>query len=277
MSNDWGKPITPEELAKISGAQQATTVWPDHQQVAKPTQSQLSRALETIMSPDFGKTVVHEHRAELVPQIIDGSVVAVDAVAEEPAKYERSDTWPYAKRIDPTPATIDSTPEELAAKGWVQTAHDEWEKIAPDTSPFAGAKVTLTYIDEAHIEPGGDWSGVSAAAWPEPTADNWPGPMGEAVKAAVAAEVEEVRTAAVDTYSETDGPWYVVYFGTVLYTVLAGPYETEEAAAERIDIVWGQFEHDAAYDFTFPVRERSGLRASTVRTVYNLKGAYGKQ
>lgn len=282
MANDWGKPFTPEELAKLA-AETAETVKPTlpaHIQQAgravRPTpkgdalivdhapkpETEFTRALETIMHPDFGKTIAFEHRQELVPQV-----------------------------TDPTPATLDSTPEELAAKGWVQTAHDEWEKIAPDTSPFAGAKVTLTYIDEAHIAPGGDWSGVPAAAWPEPTADNWPGPMGEAVRSAEEAEplttdepehpdcVEPYaeRTAPVETFSEADGPWYVVYFGPVLYTVLAGPYDTQEAAAERIDRVWAQFEHDAAYDYTFPVRERSGLRATTVRTVFNLKGAYGKQ
>lgn len=294
MSNDWGKPFTPEEVAKIN-----------------------------------------------------------------------NDGW--GKPVDPTPAKLTDTPEELTAKGWVQTAHDEWEKIAPDTSPFAGSKVTLTIIDEAHMEPGGDWSGAYTQAlsdqWTEeqfnPTcyawhpesgcgvifadrdalnealeaepllvemtkeeydaatkvrAADWPGPMGEAVKAATIAEIEErkyersdawpfakkiepqselsraletimapgfgepePRTAPVETFSEADGPWYVVYFGPVLYTVLAGPYDTQDAAAERIDRVWAQFEHDAAYDYSFPTRERSGLRATTVRSVFNLKGAYGKQ
>lgn len=218
MSNDWGKPFTPEELAKI---------------------------------------------------ILDKSPFL---------EQVKSDGW--GKPVDPTPATINSTPEELAAKGWVQTAHDEWEKIAPDTSPFAGSKVTLTYVDEAHVEPGGDWSG----AYTQALSDKWtdeqfaPEPLtpDEPEHPDCTTPYAE-RTAPVETYSEADGPWYVVYFGPVLYTVLAGPYETEEAAAGRLDIVWGQFEHDAAYDFTFPVRERSGLRAATVRTVYNLKGAYGKQ
>lgn len=368
MSNDWGKPFTPEEVAKIN-----------------------------------------------------------------------NDGW--GKPVDLTPAKLTDTPEELAAKGWVQTAHDEWEKIAPDTSPFAGSKVTMKRIDadfdmlivdETHFEPptladwgsepafvGGtmtgrkDWSipDINGDAWPthpdqlspmtvgpeewgdNPTcyawhpesgcgiifsdrdalnealevepllvemtkeeydeatkvrAADWPKPEGvrltdgsyergdgsiywptpepvkpqseltralntimapgfgepekfnpakdsEATAAQMAAvfaakgtpeqqrealewaQGADVKTAPVETYSEADGPWYVVYFGPVLYTVLAGPYETEEAAAGRLDIVWGQFEHDAAYDFTFPVRERSGLRAATVRTVYNLKGAYGKQ
>lgn len=314
MSNDWGKPFTPEELAKKT-------------------------------NDGWGNP--------LLPKV-----------------------------TDPTPATINSTPEELAAKGWVQTARDEWEKIAPDTSPFAGSKVTLTFPDvsrnppwlapdEAHVEPdvwtglGGEnptcyaWhpesgcgiifsdrdalnealeaepllvemtheeydnaSKIVAADWGSEPAQVWPGPMGEAVKAATIAEIEELRserakpqtelsraletimapgfgesepltpdepehpdcaapyaerTAPVDTFSEADGPWYVVYFGPVLYTVLAGPYDTQEDAAARLDRVWAQFEKDAAYDYSFPTRERSGLRATTVRSVYNLKGAYGKQ
>lgn len=304
MSNDWGKPFTPEELAK-----------------------------------------------------------------------KTSDGWGNPLLPKDTPATIDSTPEELAAKGWVQTAHDEWEKIAPDTSPFAGSKVTLTYVDEAHIpawtptpvnsvgsyyakdgtlmnadgtrsifddvdagpdgdpiiaaieeagltvafdipagapidkpddwdtKPLGPWDGgiKPASVGGHNSLPQWdaPKPQSELTKALqtimapgfgerepltpdepehpdCAAPYAE-RTAPVDTFSEADGPWYVVYFGPVLYTVLAGPYDTQEDAAARLDRVWAQFEKDAAYDYSFPTRERSGLRATTVRSVYNLKGAYGKQ
>jgi hypothetical protein len=329
MSNDWGKPFTPEELAK-----------------------------------------------------------------------KASDGWGNPLLPKVTPATINSTPEELREKGWVQTAHDEWEKIAPDTSPFAGSKVTLTYVDETHIPawtptpvnsvgsyyaedgtfmnadgtrsifddvdagPDGDpmqgWSYVEPVnptcyAWhpesgcgvifadrasleealqSEPLlvemtkeeydeankirAADWPThpdqlspmtveqqepepvkPQSELTKALQTimapgfGEREPLtpdepehpdctapyaeRTAPVDTFSEADGPWYVVYFGPVLYTVLAGPYDTQEDATARLDRVWAQFEKDAAYDYSFPTRERSGLRATTVRSVYNLKGAYGKQ
>lgn len=290
MANDWGRPFTPEELEKLA---------------AKPTGDELHYT---------GPNLAFE-----VPP------------------------------SDPTPATLDSTPEELAAKGWVQTAHDEWEKIAPDTSPFAGAKMTITrdpwpepvkpdlhdnptchawhpesgcgiifsdrdalnealeaepLLVEMTKEEYDEATKVHAADWGKPvnSVGSYYAPDGTLMNAdgtrSVFDDVDAFdgdpltpdepehpdcttpyaeRTAPVETYSEADGPWYVVYFGPVLYTVLAGPYETEEAAAGRLDIVWGQFEHDAAYDFTFPVRERSGLRAATVRTVYNLKGAYGKQ
>lgn len=176
------------------------------------------------------------------------------------------------------------TPEEAAKLA----ATKEAENLdAPNTPPFVGSKFTLTYVDEAHIAPGGDWAKVGRAQRPAPDLpaviiDHAAKPRTELTRAletimAPGFGEAEQRTAPVETFSEADGPWYVVYFGPVLYTVLAGPYDTQDAAAERIDRVWAQFEHDAAYDYTFSVRERSGLRATTVRTVFNLKGAYGKQ
>lgn len=268
MANDWGRPFTPEELEKLA---------------AKPAGNELHytgpnlafQVPPTDPAPvsDWGKPV-NSVGSYYAP---DGTLMNADGTRSvfddvdagpdgDPMQGRKAwslpdingDEWPTKPTLHDNPICYAWHPE--SGCGIIFSDRDALNE-ALEAEPLL-VEMTKKEYDEA--------TKVHAAGWPEPLTPDEPehpdctAPYAE-------------RTAPVETYSEADGPWYVVYFGPVLYTVLAGPYETEEAAAGRLDIVWGQFEHDAAYDFTFPVRERSGLRAATVRTVYNLKGAYGKQ
>lgn len=147
---------------------------------------------------------------------------------------------------------VTATPEELAAKGWIQTAHDEWEKIAPDTSPFAGAKMTITR-------------------------DEWPAHPDQTSPMTVECErFDAAPVAPTETHAASDGPFYAVYFGKINYCVLAGPYATQDEAQAAIPATWERFVADSTFDFIFPHRDEAGLQVTTVRSVHSLKGAYGK-
>lgn len=261
MTNDWGRPFTPEELEKLA-AEKA-------EPVIKPTLpayiQQVGRAVRS--APD-------------IPPVI------VDVAESWTLKPAQSNPWP-----EPVKPTMHDNPTCYAwhpesGCGIIFSDRDALNQ-ALEAEPLL-VEMTKEEYDEATKVRAADWGSEPAFVggtmtgrkdWsiPDINGDAWPTHPDQLSPMTVEQQEPEPRTAPVETYSEADGPWYVVYFGPVLYTVLAGPYETEEAAAGRLDTVWGQFEHDAAYDFTFPVRERSGLRAATVRTVYNLKGAYGKQ
>lgn len=160
-----------------------------------------------------------------------------------------SNDWgkPWGKPAPNTVNPADTTPEELTAKGWVQPAHDEWEKIAPDTSPFAGARVTIAFVDEADTLPPFEDAKSS---------DGW-------------------VTLQHDDADRT-GPFFVAYFGRINYCVLAGPYDTEEEARAAFDRVWSVFEADASLSFTFPTKDRASLEAVTLDNPHRRTGAYGK-
>ena len=186
-NNDgWGKPWTPEEL-----------------KAPKPagTETELTRALKTIMAPGF------------------------------------------PGGADPWPAEPSVTPVEV--KGTVNFFHDDPPRAeyveGPDAWPVNPAD----------------------AGEPEPlTPEHYDHP--------------ECVVSPIETIAEGDGPFFVVYFGKINYCVLAGQYATQDEAQAAIPATWERFVADSAFDFIFPTRDPAGMEARTVRSVYNLKGAYGK-
>lgn len=307
MANDWGRPFTPEELEKLAakpagnelhytGPNLAFQVPPtDPAPVSdwgKPVNSVGSYYAPdgTLMNADGTRSVFDDvdagpdgdpmqgRKAWSLPDINGDEWPTKPTLHDNPICYAWhpesgcgiifSDRDALNEALEAEPLLVEMTKEEYDEANKVHAA--DWPEPLPHSELNPDAGVT----GRGMFNPAKDSPATAAQMAALFATKGTPEQQREALAWAQGADV---KTAPVETYSEADGPWYVVYFGPVLYTVLAGPYDTQDDAAARLDIVWGQFEHDAAYDFTFPVRERSGLRAATVRTVYNLKGAYGKQ
>lgn len=280
-NNDgWGKPWTPEELAKSPTGRQASSE-PNMQNIpgtpahalewaiergmklapAKPApvgghnslpqwgapkpQTELTRALETIMTPGFPDGAVPRYSQMMgraTRDVPPGPAVVKDWSL---ATRKRGENELYPHQIAMVEAINNMTDEDISAWRGGLWSNDDPPRVeyveGPDAWPVNPAD----------------------AGEPEPlTPEHYDHP--------------ECVVSPVETIAEGDGPFYVVYFGRVNYSVLAGPYDSEAEAQAATPAAWERFKVDTAFDFIFPHRDEAGLQVTTVRSVHNLKGAYGK-
>lgn len=315
MSDDgWGKPWTPEELAKSPTGRQASSE-PNMQNIPGTPAHALEWAIErgmklapaanvmlqTANSQDLMRDAEAKLKADGFTQTGPDEWQKLHSIgrfsARDPNEAKAPTSGPPWMAVDeghigPAPngprysqmmgrATRDVPPGPAVVKDWsLVTRQRDANGLYPHQAAMVEAINAMTDNDIS-ARRGGLWSNDDP-----PRVEYVEGPDAWPVNPADAGEPEpltpehydhpECTVSPVETIDEGDGPFYAVYFGKINYCVLAGPYATQDEAQAAIPATWERFVADSTFDFIFPTRDPAGMEARTVRSVYNLKGAYGK-